>query len=463
MLIKFKTKNFKSFSDLATLDLTKGKTRKHEDRIAHLKNIDVLKFTSIFGSNASGKSNLIHALKIMQHIVIFGTLPLDAINEYYKLDDKLKEKPTYFETIISIKGKVFSYGLEINLSNGIINSEWLIELQKKNDGTTKEKNIFVRENNVIEYSSSLQKNGGIMALRLKVYVDDVKNNPRLLLLNIIGLNTVTKNIDNDVVIDILNVFLWFRQSLKVVYPDMPFITPEIIYSSIDKLNEILIAFDTGIRKIEKVPINENDFYQENAKNGIDLLATRQLINITFANNDNIKVLFRLPSGLWLIERKGVNFLYFRMGFLHDNNKNHLFNSTNESDGTMRLFELAEPLAPINNDSVFVIDELDRCLHPRLTIQYINTFLEKAKSPNNNNQLIVTTHESRLLNLDYVRRDEIWFVEKENNMSKLYSLEEFNVRFDNVIDKAYMEGRFGGVPIFDKLYLSNLVKDENKKY
>ena len=70
----------------------------------------------------------------------------------------------------------------------------------------------------------------------------------------------------------------------------------------------------------------------------------------------------------------------------------------------------------------------------------------------NIQLIVTTHESRLMDFDLLRRDEIWFVDKkENGESDIYSLEEYNARFDQKIDKAYLEGRYGGIPIFSTIF------------
>ena len=102
------------------------------------------------------------------------------------------------------------------------------------------------------------------------------------------------------------------------------------------------------------------------------------------------------------------------------------------------------------NKVFVIDEVDRCLHPSLTYRFVETFLDIAKQ--NGVQLIVTTHESRLMDFDLLRRDEIWFVDKnKNGESSIYSLEEYNARFDQKIDKAYLEGRYGGVPIFSAVF------------
>ena len=127
------------------------------------------------------------------------------------------------------------------------------------------------------------------------------------------------------------------------------------------------------------------------------------------------------------------------------NCNDEFGAYEESDGTIRIFELLDII--FSKDKVYVIDELDNSLHPLL----VNGFLSKFLREKNDTQLIVTTHESKTLDFDLVRRDEIWFVEKNIDCSsKLYSLEEFKdiARFDRKIDKAYMEGRFGGIANID---------------
>ena len=102
------------------------------------------------------------------------------------------------------------------------------------------------------------------------------------------------------------------------------------------------------------------------------------------------------------------------------------------------------------NKTYVIDELDRCLHPSLTYKFVETYLQIAAQKNI--QLIVTTHESRLLDFDLLRRDEIWFINKRTTgESDIYSLEEYNTRFDQKIDKAYLDGRYGGVPIFSTVF------------
>ena len=118
----------------------------------------------------------------------------------------------------------------------------------------------------------------------------------------------------------------------------------------------------------------------------------------------------------------------------------------ESDGTQRLIELLDVILNDDEDKVFIIDELDRSLHPQMTIKFVETFLKFSE--NKTTQLIITTHESNLMDLNILRRDEIWFAEKEqNNNTNLYTLEKFKIRYDKVVSKDYLAGRYGAVPVF----------------
>ena len=118
----------------------------------------------------------------------------------------------------------------------------------------------------------------------------------------------------------------------------------------------------------------------------------------------------------------------------------------ESDGTKRLIELLDVILHDDEEKVFIIDELDRSLHPQMTIKFVETFLNFSKDKNT--QLIITTHESNLMDLNILRRDEIWFAEKElDNSTRLFTLEKFKIRYDKVVEKDYLAGRYGAVPVF----------------
>jgi AAA15 family ATPase/GTPase len=117
----------------------------------------------------------------------------------------------------------------------------------------------------------------------------------------------------------------------------------------------------------------------------------------------------------------------------------------ESGGSQRLLHLLPALyGLITRGGAFVVDELERSMHPMLARKFIEFFLKAA--PGANSQLIFTTHESTLLDLDLVRRDGVWFAEKdEGGATHLYSLADFKVRNDLRIEKGYLQGRFGAIP------------------
>ena len=109
-------------------------------------------------------------------------------------------------------------------------------------------------------------------------------------------------------------------------------------------------------------------------------------------------------------------------------------------------DLLDILLSKNENAIYVVDELERSLHPKLTFHFIELF--QKLNTKKNVQLIFTTHEPSIMDYSLFRRDEIWFVERNNsNSSKLYSLDMFKERYDKKLSKAYLEGRYGAIPIF----------------
>jgi len=122
----------------------------------------------------------------------------------------------------------------------------------------------------------------------------------------------------------------------------------------------------------------------------------------------------------------------------------------ESDGTRRLLQLIPVLHHLRlKGGVFFIDEIDRSMHPLLVRKFLEFFLKSCGG--DHRQVIVTTHESSLLDLELLRRDEIWFAQKDSDgASKIYSLADFQVRKDLEIRKHYLQGRFGAVPFLGNI-------------
>lgn len=142
--------------------------------------------------------------------------------------------------------------------------------------------------------------------------------------------------------------------------------------------------------------------------------------------------------------------------LNHGNDLDLFDYDDESDGTRRMFDLIPLFFNKHSNAIILIDEVDRSLHTKLTSEFIDLFYKLSE--NNKAQLIVTTHDAFLMDLDKIRQDEIWFIERRNDHSScIYSLDKFKARYDKKVDKDYLIGRYGAVPVFNSLF-DSVVKE-----
>lgn len=167
------------------------------------------------------------------------------------------------------------------------------------------------------------------------------------------------------------------------------------------------------------------------------------------------VVLRIPNGPEVMVSKqpdGDHFylLNIQAAHKHESKEETTLEIFEESAGTRRLLDLLPALYQLKARSgVYFIDEIDRSMHPMLVSKFREFFLRTCTAAPC--QIIVTTHESHLLNLDLLRRDEIWFAEKgSDGATNLYSLTDFNVRNDLHIQKGYLQGRFGAVPFLGGL-------------
>ena len=119
----------------------------------------------------------------------------------------------------------------------------------------------------------------------------------------------------------------------------------------------------------------------------------------------------------------------------------------QSDGTVRLLSLVPAFyAAMQSGKTVAIDELDHSIHPHLVRKLVRYF----SSHETNGQLIFTTHQTCLLNQDFLRTDEVWMVEKKNGSSRMYSLNDFKIHNTINIENGYMEGRYGAIPFIGEL-------------
>ncbi len=148
--------------------------------------------------------------------------------------------------------------------------------------------------------------------------------------------------------------------------------------------------------------------------------------------------------MYLIELNGEEVICKTIKFNHKHS-NTLFTLKDESDGTIRLLDLIEVLLSNVSNMVYVIDEINRCLHPLVTKQFIQDFLDLAAK--RGIQLIATTHETSLMDLELLRQDEIGFIEKRDTdgSSRVFSLDDYGARFDKRIRNAYIKGQYDAIP------------------
>ena len=437
MLIGFKVSNFRSFKDLQHFSMLSGKVRSNENHIIEKNKYKILKFSGMFGANGSGKSNLIFALSIGQTLIGKGINVL-INNQYYRGGEDLRDKNSYFEYELSLNDKLYSYGFEINVYKKEIVSEWLIDMTKK-----KEKIIFERDLKKNSYKSDIKDN---KHSNFSNCLEEMKKNTQNLFLSEMTRRLVMA-MNNDIFFkDIFSVYKFMMQDTIIIRPSTHKLFDIDYIKNKEKIIKILKALDINIVDFVTEPDDIKNIRSKLSDNDYNNLLND--INILSMKYKNLKCTLRIENDLYIIKKQKDNaYDVCSLKFLHENSNNN-FGAYDESDGTIRILELIDIL--LTNDKLFLIDELDSSLHPVLVDGLLKIFL-KSKTTN---QLIITTHELKTLDFDLVRRDEIWFAEKNSKGdSRIYSLEEFKdvARFDRKIDKAYMEGRFGAIANIDTNY------------
>ncbi|MHB1454275.1 MAG: AAA family ATPase [Saccharofermentanales bacterium] len=447
MLIRFSVGNFLSFKDVQEFSLLKGKTQTKSDRVYESGKIKLLKFAALFGANASGKSNLVSSIGFAQNTVING-LPAKLGTRAFKLDPDYIKKPSYFEFEILLGGKCYAYGFEAMLDDNSFVSEWLLELNP----TGTEKVVFSRDVAGGKFESDLNIKSKELRNKFGVYSDDMKKNHEVLFLTEMNRAKDELYKSKSELTILRDIFKWIHNTLDINYPDEPISGYSYFRDTENKeeICRIIRSLGTGISDFIELKSTLEEVKQHLPKQIIEQLEPdlKKLLNSKKTLKGLQSISIRSTDKYFIIsldESGGVQVT--TIAFHHGNDT--VFDFSEESDGTRRILDLIEVLIS-DKDRVYVIDEIDRSLHPQLTFKLVKEFLLLASK--RNIQLIITTHESRLLDFGLLRQDEIWMVNKNSEgATDLYSLDEYNVRFDKKVDKAYLEGRYGGVPIFSSIF------------
>lgn len=449
MLINFRVSNFRSFEDVQTFSMKAGKVRSFSDRLFEKNKVKLLKFMAVYGANASGKSNLVEALEFSQSIIVDG-LPANSSNDYCRLSDENKSKATMFEFSIELSGKQFQYGFEVVLSNSSFVSEWLYELTY-ND---KYKVIFKRDISRGFFSVDKYFKDNSINERLRIYAEDIKLDDSVLFLSSMNKNKDSLYVTNKDLRIYKAVYNWFKFKLSVNSPDRPITNFSSLLDndSIQEISKMLSFFGTGVSHftLSAVPLEKltSSITKELLKDIIDRLVEQKKIleESKIIQKPTLMLRHPIENIIFILELNEDNRPSVKTLQFSHNNTDAVFSLDEESDGTVRLLDLVEVLLTSEAGRVYVIDEINRRLHPLLTYKFIEKYLEFAEK--RNIQLIVTTHESKIMDFSLLRKDEINFVNKNDfGRSEIYSLEKFGERFDKRISLAYLKGDYGAIPVF----------------
>ena len=400
MILEFSVKNFLSFKEKVTFSMIANSNKELNDNYVEIGGNKVLKSAAIYGANASGKSNLFKILTLVvlmlrssNSVDINAKLPLIP----FKLDKGSVNKPSEFEIKFILDETRYVYGFIADKDK--IYDEYLYYYPNG-----RETKIFDRTN-INEYSYT-QKDEKILR---EIEAKNAQNK--------FFLATATN---------------WNFDKTKAAY--------NFLTNGIGTCNNLEILKNTAYKMYETNPDYLKDF-------AIDFLQKADF-NIEDYQISQIDVpgefLTAIPE--FITKTLPDKPKAYQVLFKHKNSDNYL-SIDEESLGTQMIFAFIPFLADsLKNKKVLIIDELDKSLHPFL-VQYIVEIFNDAEINKNGSQLIFNTHDTNLLDLNILRRDQIWFTEKnsETGESDLYSLSDFSVRKQENVEKGYMLGRYGAVP------------------
>lgn len=446
MLLSFTVANFRSFREEQTLSMVAWKSlTDHPDHGVAVPGTDlrVLPIAVFYGANGAGKSNLVKALKFAVGLIKEGVAPKAPVPvQPFRLGGT-EGQPSKFELRFLSGDKVFGYGFELVAEE--VRAEWL-DLY---EGETAHP-LFERQAEEagprLEISDRLRADSEKVAALGKVGVRR----------NQLFLSTVLESVESeDQGRFIQGVIIWINLMHSVEADDhyedfAAFIAlrPE----ARQFVAEYLRDSDTGVSGLKTRALPLGRRLGEDIRDSAlaRLKAGERQVRIPMGDGENLYV------GL----NENQELAEFEVETLHQTPHGEVSMAfKDQSDGTKRLAELLPLVRMTNHIFLLVIDEIDRSLHPILAQKFIESFLRLTR--NETTQLIVTTHETQLLNLKLLRRDEIWFAEKDpSGATHIYPLADFPVREDAQVAEGYLQGRYGAIPFLGPL--KHLVEREAEK-
>lgn len=420
MIIEFVFGNYRSFKKECRLSMVATSIKEHRKALLPFDKMDMLPASVVYGANSSGKSNILRAMALMKSIIKKSVRlnPSDYLDyDPFLLDEGSKNRPTLFELTFTINNIRYRYGFEYN--KRIIVNEWLYE---KIIGQ-REYNLYVRSEKEFDISEKLFNEG--------IGKEQSTADNRLFLSLVAQLNGEKSK----------QIMSWLLNNFNIIsglstekYEGETLSALQNHDEQYNKLQNFYRHLQLGFKELtfDEVEINE------------DILASLPPHVKQIMAETNSKSVFEVNAHHNIYDGDGnvVGEVLF--------NKDE-----SESEGTKKIIELSGPIFDtLNHGKTLVVDELDAKLHPFMTRSILQLFMDPKTNPQKA-QLIFATHDTHLLDLAYLRRDQIWFTEKDDaEASDLYSLIEFKdengnkVRNDSSWEKNYINGRYGAIPFLN---------------
>lgn len=420
MLIEMSVSNFRSFRETQTFSLVKGKGDELQATntfsVIAANEFQLLRSAAIYGPNASGKSNFLLALEIMQRVVVESATRLQRGDKLpvipFRLSPEARQAPSEFEVIFIVDGVRYQYGFSATPER--IHEEWLLTYPK---GRAQRwfSRLWNEKNKCYDWGL-----GNTLTGEKQLWQKSTRDNA-LFLSTAVQLNSE----------QLQPIYDWFKNTLRLVNVGGwgPGFSASLCENQEKfRIMDFLRAADIHIDDIliEAIPFDPNALPKEMPEPLRAAIAgdmqDKRILDIKTVHKDS-----------------------------HD--KAVIFDFEEESDGTQKLFSFAGPwIDTLANGYVLFIDELHDNLHPRLVQFLVELFHSNETNPKNA-QLIFTTHETSILNQEVFRRDQIWFCEKDQEQTTvLYPLTDFSPRKGREnLELAYLSGRYGALPFIRPLY------------
>ena len=437
MLISFTVENYRSFAEEQTLSLGAVKDDTHPDHVVNRGKFSLLKSIAVYGSNASGKSNLLKAFDFMANFVKNSATemnlgdPISGAN-HYRLDKARSGMPCSFDIRVLLNETEYQYGF--SASEERVHDEWLYVTRKG----TKSTNPLSRR-----FDPSTEKTDWKLRRELKGSRD-----------------LIEKTRDNGLFLSraaemnvgfVKELFLWFAKRLQYWH-----LARMRAGALIEQTAGRIEKSDSSRARIERL-IHDADF-------GIEGLSTSKqprFPSLEDVSEETRKFNQALRDLVASVVRRGklgeedtLNKLVVQTLHRIPNSGDSVAFSleTDESDGTQRFFGIIGTiLRTLDDGALLIVDELDCSMHPQLTRKLVEMFHSEEANPKGA-QLIFATHDTNLMTPSLFRRDQIWLTEKtQNGNTELFSLSDIESerrpRKDEPFEKNYLAGRYGGVPAF----------------